>query len=227
MDLGALAHLQEECGWTGKDHLLQYWKMNRTDLDEAVQGRIKAVISRMETAIKGHELLPKKPFSNVFETEGECGGNITSADFLDSKENENAHHSSGSRPRLSGNRHQTDTTRKYVDRSPDIGEESSPVQSYVDVVSGLRNRKLGQSRMALSRRENHRPIDSVQSWVPHSNIRKKSLDDWLEDDITRPKRQKNITKGSANIQPKIQHCFKDPKRKPQGRVNGSLRSPYP
>jgi hypothetical protein len=57
---GALVHIQEECGWTAKDHLTHYINSNRSNLSSEILERFSIVIRKMDKGMRGYELLPKK-----------------------------------------------------------------------------------------------------------------------------------------------------------------------
>ena len=107
------------------------------------------VIKKMELGMKGYELLPRKPFSNVFETEGEQNGPNIQEDFLVS-DDQTVKRNRLSRSKLSTNRNNVDVRKALQPlgslHSSDL-EESSSVKSYVDAVSSVRSRKMVQPKL--------------------------------------------------------------------------------
>ena len=215
VESGALVHIQEECGWTAKDHLLHYYRINRAEIDTKNHERFKSVINKMNKGMKGYELLPKKPISTVFETEGEQNLILGQNDFLHTKENESYSENrlSRSRRKLANNRYKPDfrKTQELSSQNSPNSETSSSIKTYVEAVSSVKNRRLIQPKLNLVThcKDNNaytQPLPSKKSFNScHQNL---SEDDWLEDDM--PKLKKSIigNKKTLNIHEK----FKDAKR---------------
>ena len=221
VDSGALVHIQEECGWTAKDHLVHFIRTNRADIDPDIQERYKAIIKKMDIGIKGHELLPKKTISTVFETEGEQSQPFLQNDILLEIENESSKKTRlpNSRRKRSDNRQKTDF-RNTVEVSSSQGspnlETSSSIKSYVDAVSSVKKRSLVQSRLRMSplSKENMFSTQPASYKRPNNSSRNNFIEDnWLEDDM--PKEISKSIKGSKGNS-RSQEQFKDTKRQRLG-----------
>ena len=219
IDAGALVHLQEECGWTAKDHLLNYLKINRTSISFEVQERFRIVVKRMDKGMKGYELLPKKHVSTVFETEGEQDFSLQD-DFIANIESQNDIENKLTRSsrKPSSNRNRTDL-RKVLEpaNSQEFNDlDTNSVKKYVDAVSCVKKRRLVQPRLNLipQRTKTNYQTQPASCETPNTNAVDTIANGWLVDDM--PKGNK---KSKGDIRSKfISQDYRDTKRQRLERI---------
>ena len=217
---GALVHIQEECGWTAKDHLTHYINSNRSTLSSEVLERFSIVIRKMDKGMRGYELLPKKPVSTVFETEGDQNDTFLQDDILSINDNENKpSRLSRNRKKPTTNRYRTDFEKTIQSPcsqdSPNLGTSSS-IKSYVDAVSSVRNRRLIQPRLNLVTIDRNNYLSQVSCKRTSTTSRQSIIeDDWLEDDVSRfNKKSRKDLKSKESIDDDL---FRDTLPKPKNR----------
>ena len=209
INAGALVHLQEECGWTAKDHLINYFRINRSSITDEMQDRYKTVIRKMDSGMKGYELLPKKKVSTVFETEGEQDFILQDdVESWNSSENSTENKFSRLGRKHFSNRNKADVRKALQPvHSPDMFNlDSNSVKNYVDAVSGVKKRRLVQPKLSLpqsTKNNSHtQPSPSLRQSIKNSD------DDWLVDDMPKVnKKFKSDIRNSFRTQE-----YKDSKR---------------
>ena len=220
IDAGALVHLQEECGWTAKDHLLNYLKNNRPSVSNEMQDRFRTILKRMDLGMKGYELLPKKHISTVFETEGEQSCILPDEnEAYSTNENIKENKLSRSNRKHATNRNKTDIRRALepVQLPKVLNEGNNSVKNYVDAVSCVKKRRLVQPRLNLLPLRTS--TDCLTQPALHPNPSKLiNEDNWLIDDI--PKiGKKSKTNKTLNFRSQE---YRDTKRQRIDGINSAI-----